>query len=175
MCRLTLLSIIGILSGLAAGCAPRAGIVVVQPNLTGSQRELHLTSNETHWAEGEQGGRVLIEFPLPGARTGKATYLLYLRLPRAVESKKKDHDVKPCGFFIQTRGEYAGLTDLATGTLSIRKRNRQSCQLELNVTCDDGTRIEGKLMAKRDEHSVDHFEKQSRPADVQNLMNQCGK
>jgi len=158
-----------------AGCAQRASMVVVQPNLTGPQHELHLASNGTHWVEGEQAGRILVEFPLPGAVSGKSTYLLYIRLPQVADSKKKDRDMKPCGFFIQTRGAYAGLAGIADGTVSIRRRHKNSCKLTLDVVCDDQTHIEGEVDAKEDEHSVEVFEKQSRPADVQQLVNQCSK
>lgn len=160
-----------------AGCGPAAEVRLVQPQLTGWQREIQLQTDQSHWARGgtEDTERVLAEFPLPGARTGRPTYLLYLRLPAG--EKRVGFDPKSAprgqGFFIQTRGEYAGLARLTGGTAEIRGASRSQHavrQLRLDLTCEDGSRLSGKLSATRDEYVVSRFEARRRPADVQALL-----
>ncbi len=147
--------------------------MLMQPSLTGSQHELDLTSNESHWAEGKQAGRILVEFPLPGATTGKATYLLYLRLPPMTDSGKKNSEIIPCGFFIQVRGEYAGLAGVTGGTMRVLRRDHNACKLAVDLTCDDGSRIQGEVLAKRNEAKVKGFERENRAADVDKLIAHC--
>lgn len=165
----------GLAMALVTGCGPQTNIQVRQPGLQGAQRELYLSTEQAYWAEGKTAGRLLAEFPLPGASTGRATYLFYLRLPEAgsTSSENKNGDIKGCGFFIQTRGEDAGLTGVSGGTVRVRHRDRNSCKLAFNLECDDGTRIEGEVLATRNEPYVHLFEKESRPVDVERLVKSC--
>jgi hypothetical protein len=64
-----------------SGCSASGGSVTLfQPHLSGRQQEVRLTSEQAWWASDGDGDRVLVEFPLPGATTGRPMYLLYLRL-----------------------------------------------------------------------------------------------
>src|SRR5437868_919274 len=55
-------------------------VCLEQPNCTGRQRKLDLTSAQTWWAADGQTERILAELPLPGATSGRAMFLLYLRI-----------------------------------------------------------------------------------------------
>jgi hypothetical protein len=181
--RAWLIMLMGLMTGSVIGCGPATSMKVLQPGLLGAQRQLYLASEQAFWAESKTAGRVLVEFPLPGASTGRATYLLYVRLPASEDSTNTtearedvEHDaetVGPCGFFIQVRGEDAGLTRVSGGTIQIRHRNRHSCKIVLKLECEDGTQIEGEVLAKRNEPYVNLFERENRPADVQRLITHC--
>jgi hypothetical protein len=118
--------------------------------------------------------RVLAEFPLPGAATGKPMYLLYLRWP-AGEAEPAVTDTKSSavrGFLIQTRGQYAGLGFIVGGKVRVSgasQARHATRQLQIKLTCEDGTRLVGRLRARRDDYYVRHFETNRRPADVQAL------
>ena len=158
-----------------AGCAAPADMGLVQPQLNGRQREVHLTSEQVFWAGGEGQERVLAEFPLPMARSGRPTYLLYLRWP--ADQKKLVADREPLprirGFLIQTRGEYAGLALVVSGTVEVRGSSgagAASRQLRINLKCEDGSRVTGRLQARRDDWRLRQFETQRRPADVRAIQ-----
>ncbi len=158
-----------------AGCGPSAEVLLVQPQLTGWQREIRLLSESVHWAPGESGSRVLAEFPLPGAVRGQPMYLLYLLVP----SGAGDWPVTPevdggvSGFMIQTRGRHAGLASIVEGQViaGIAPEGPQAArELRLRVTCDDGSRLEGWLRALRNDRRLRQFESRERPVDVEALV-----
>lgn len=154
------------------GCGPAAEVRLHQPHLTGRQRDLLLTSNQVHWASEQDVERVLAEFPLPGAATGQPIYVLYLRLPAGIEEPTvaDAEGTTVRGFLIQTRGEYAGRSPIAGGMVQVAGTSQArgaTRQLEIDLTCDDGTRIGGRLRARRDDYRVRHFETHRRSADVQ--------
>ena len=168
--------LLGLALGLACGCQPAASVRLLQPQLQGWQRELELQSDEVRWAGAGEAEveRFLAELPLPGARTGRPTYLLYLRLPagRPTVSFAPGSPDPGRGFFIQTRGEYAGLARLAGGTVEVRDSSRAENakrRLKLDLALDDGSRIVGEVQATRDEYLVSRFETRRRPADVKAL------
>jgi hypothetical protein len=154
---------------------------MVQPQLTGWQREVRLNTEDVKWARADGVDRVLAEFPLPGAQTGRPTYLLYLRASSGVKTAHLDSkadgkagtNTQGQGFMIQTRGEYAGLARLSNGTLRMHGPsllNARKQRIEVDVTCEDGTRMIGDLTATRDDYLVSRFETKQRPADVQALL-----
>ncbi len=160
--------------GALAGCEPSSRVRLDQPHLEGWQREMNLRSDAVTWAAGGDMERVLAEFPLPGAATGKPMYLLYLRLPAGVE----ELDVTPGqaaaarGFFIQMRGQLAGLAMLTNGHVEVtgESQSRDAIRkLTLDLTCEDGSRLTGELRARRDDWHVQQFETRRRPADVHTL------
>jgi len=165
-----------------AGCEPAGRMNLLQPRLAGWQRDLRLETDHAHWAgAGTQGiERILVEFPLPGARTGRPTYVLYLRLPAGTETVKIGPEGSPLavGFLIQTRGEYAGLARVTGGTVVVRGDSQAAGArrtLELDLSFEDGSRSVGQLIATRDEYAVSRFEQKDRPADVAALVAQTGK
>ncbi len=198
--RVLSLMVAGGLTSLS-GCGPAAELQLVQPQLAGRQQSVQLHSDRAYWSPGGQVDRVLIELPLPGASTGRPTFLLYLRIPAGVVEPafctvtapattgvQNGSDTKPAdappgsrssiaggknaarGFFIQTRGDYAGLALITGGTIGVRGESTAAKavrELRLELVCEDGSRIAGRLTARRDDWSLRRFEARERPADVQ--------
>jgi hypothetical protein len=160
-----------------AGCGPSASVHLIQQHLRGAERVMRLTTHQAHWGGADGVERVLAEFPLPGARRGEAVYLLYVRLPAgaaevivgpAANDATADSP-RAKGFFIQTRGDHAGLAAMSQGRIEVAGsgQGRQSARtLKLELTLEDGTRIHGQVRAVRDPWHVEQFEKTRRPADV---------
>lgn len=158
-----------------AGCAPAARIELVQPSAPVWQQEVLLESDQARWGKDAEVERVLAEFPLPGARTGEPTFLLYLRVPAGPKEVSFAAATAPraAGFLIQTRGELAGLTTLAKGRLTVHGRSdapSASRTLEIDATCEDGTTVRGAIRAVRDDYRLSRFEQYRRPVDVEKLM-----
>jgi hypothetical protein len=185
---------------LPTGCGPATNLQLVQPQLAGRQQSVQLHSDRAFWSPGGPVDRALIEFPLPGASTGRPTFLLYLRLPvgtadpwvctaTAPADPASGHgaaskpDAGPAtrrpsnahagpmarGFFIQTRGDFAGLALITGGTIRINGRSnapQATRELQIELTCEDGSRITGRAVARRDDWYVKKFETREHPADV---------
>lgn len=159
----------------ASGCAPAGRMMLGQSHLAGYQHQVQLESDHVYWSASDETCRVLAEFPLPGARTGHPTYLLYLRMPAAAKTASlaavADSD-QACGFLIQTRGEYAGLTRIVDGNVEVRAPlvpGTSKRRIRIDAKCEDGTQLAGEFNATHDDYQVGHFENRQRPADVQNL------
>jgi len=107
----------------AGGCGPAASLDLIQPHLSGWQQHLHLTAETAWWSPGEKDDRLLVEFPPPGATTGRPLVLLYLRWP-AGQSEPTVAAAGPAarGFFIQVRGQYAGLSTVVGGSIVVQGR-----------------------------------------------------
>ena len=117
--------LLGLVVGMAAmlaGCTPAAEIRLFQPQYVGAEQDINLQSNQVCWAPGEGMERVLAEFPLPGAVSGRPTYLLYLRIPivRPGEPATATGSKRIRGFLIQTQGRNAGLETLVAGKVRSR-------------------------------------------------------
>lgn len=161
----------------AVGCrTPDAAVRLEQPQFGGVQSQATLLSRDVIWAfdDASQTARLLARFPLPGAMTGEETYLLYLQWPdgREIVPVDLDADFRAVGFFIQLRGRHAGLTTLKKGYMKISgtsQDTKATRRLKLDVLCEDGTRLAGELLARRNEWAVSRLEKRERPADVQAL------
>ena len=158
-----------------AGCGPSAEVVLIQPQLTGWQREVRLLSESVHWAPGEGGSRLLAEFPLPGATRGQPMYLLYLLVPSGAGdwpvTPEADQGVR--GFMIQTRGSHAGLASVVEGQVSAGSASagpEAGREVRFRLTCDDGSRLEGRLRASRNDRRLRQFESRERPVDVESLV-----
>jgi hypothetical protein len=175
------------LSGLF-GCQNVSYIHLTQPSLNRWQRDLDLRSEQVYWAPESGIKRVLAEFPLPGATAGKPMYLLYCRFPydsRIVTfgaearnaASSEESAVTGQGFFIQTRGEFSGLAYIIDGTIECLDDPESSQRLQefqVDVTCEDGTQVNGRFQARRNDWTLDHFEQFRRPGDVQILVNRAG-
>lgn len=160
----------------AGGCAvpgPDAELHWHQPQLEGRQRDVDLLSRTVTWAPDGRFERLLAEMPLPGAMAGHPTYILYLRWPASGGTLAVGRPGSPAparGFVIQTRGQQAGLAIVSGGTLIVRGSSRSRTairRLEVDLTCEDGTRMRGKLRARRDDWNLHEFETYRRPADVE--------
>lgn len=166
---------LGLAACVLAGCAPMSRLHLHQPALGGRQRDVPLSSRQVIWAPEDDTGRLLAELPLPGATTGRATYLLYLRWPLGAESCRiaNQPGAEACGFFIQTRGEYAGLAELTRGRVAVTGDSAAADApraVEVDLRCEDGTRLIGTLQARRDDYALHRFEKHRRAGDVQALL-----
>lgn len=176
------LGLVACISVLPVGCASREKVWLVQPRLTGWQRELKLQSEQVRWARdgGEDVERVLAEFPLPGARTGRPTYLLYLRLPAGMEqvSLEPEARVPAGGFLIQTRGEFAGLARVTGGFVQLRdsaSKDDLNRRYLIDLSFEDDSHLIGEIEAIRDDYFVSQFETRRRPGDVMLLIRQIGE
>jgi len=156
------------------GCGPSAELHLIQPRLAGWQRHMRLVSEQTFWSPGDRVDHVLAEFPLPGAATGRPTFLLYLRLPAGeaepTVAAKTGATVR--GFFIQTRGVFAGLAGVVDGKVRVRgtARGRDATRrIEFELVCEEGSRLVGQMLARRDDYHLEHFETHRRPVDVDAL------
>lgn len=107
---------------------------------------------------------MLVEFPLPGAATGRPNYLLYIRMPAGVTSRPVEGAPPISGFIIQTRGEEAGLAVLTHARVAVRDGKPQQYTVELLF--EDDSRISGHVLAERDEWRLRFFETEQRPVDV---------
>jgi hypothetical protein len=162
------------------GCTPAGQMSLFQPQVAGRQHEIRVQTDQVHWASASGVERVLAEFPLPGARTGRPTYLLYLRLPAGDAAVPFDSAASRSGqgFFIQTRGEYAGLARITGGQVRVAGRSQSSGAtrtIDIDLRGEDGCRYVGQLKAVRDDFFVSKFETKQRPADVQALIRSAPK
>lgn len=152
------------------GCGrPAATLELIQPNREGWQKRVSLESDQVLWASGPSGLRILAEFPLPGARTGRPTYVLYLRTTDQAGEAQVGAGQEGAGFLIQTRGELAGMAFFTGGTAKLGRPDgiaRVSRRVQVDLTCDDGTRVVGEMTARRDDWSLHRFETVQRPGDV---------
>ncbi len=144
--------------GSTAGCAAHARVTVQQPYLSGAQGDLHLSST---WAFFDVAGdvRVLLSFPLPGARHGEPFYDVYLRCPALnghyMVSAEGHRELE--GFFQQVRGRHAGTAPFERATLRI-SGNRSRCSGQVQAHCRDGTILKGDFFAELDPRRLQDFE-----------------
>jgi len=158
-----------------AGCGPASSIHLLQSHLPGWQRHLHLTAENAWWSPGHGVDRVLVEYPPPGASTGRPLVLLYLRLPFGVAEPTVAAPTGPTarGFFIQTRGEYAGLSTVVGGRVIVSGRSLSlgaKREVAVELKCEDGSALVGTIEARRDDWALRQFETQRRPVDVDMLI-----
>lgn len=148
-----------VLAGLVqalSGCAPKAEVVLHQPFAPPSQQELKLASK---WAfEAAAGGRRiwLLAFPLPSSPDGPRDFHLYLSTPDVdrgflgqdfVVDQSSSSGVR--GFFIQEVGQLRGKTQVAAGQVRVSRSwlDWHRRLLEVNLACNDGTKIIGRALA----------------------------
>ncbi|NLX14268.1 MAG: hypothetical protein GXY44_11525 [Phycisphaerales bacterium] len=151
---------------------------LIQPHMDRWQRDLQLRTEQAFWSPNKQAERILAEFPLPGATAGNPMYLLYLRITAGEPLHKLPGtpSAPAKGFFIQIRGDHAGLALVTAGTVQVEKRSLTSeavRRLRVDLRCEDGTRLTGWLAAQRDDWQLTYFEKHRRPADV-NMLQESG-
>lgn len=154
------------------GCGAPTGLRLRQPWCPGPESEMVLTTNRAWWAPEPQIERVLVEFPLPGATTGEAMYLLYLRIPAHLPADEvRERPIR--GMLIQTRGKYAGREDLVGGTLTLSGTSQAADarhQLQLELRFEFGTTLTGRILTYRNDALLETFETRGRPGDVAELQ-----
>lgn len=158
-----------------AGCGPAAQVRLLQPQYAGAEQDICLQTNLVRWAPGDGVARFLAEFPLPGAVSGRPTYLLYLRVPMDLSPQTQPAGAAQgvCGFLIQTQGQNAGLEFLKAAQVSMKgKGSAPDARRELRVELifEGSTTLTGWLKATRDDRYLKIFETRRRPSDVQALL-----
>lgn len=169
-----LLVVVGLGLVILAGCGPAAEVRLLQPQYPGAERDLRLMSNQVCWAGDKGVERVLAEFPLPGAVTGRPTYLLYLRIPVSAPGVPTTQPAEQAvrGFIIQTQGRNAGLEGLLAGTVQMKGKSSAPGavrEMQVNLTFEHHTFLSGRLTARRNDRHIRLFETRQHPADVQAL------
>jgi hypothetical protein len=156
------------LAAMIGGCAERPAITLSQPQLAGMQQELCLRSEQVAWSEAGGPLRIVGEFPLPGASTGRAAFELYLRLsPTGCADDAPAGTYDAHGFLIQARGENAGLAMITGGSATVSGASQR--WVELDLSFEDGSSVTGSALARHDEHTVRVFERDRHPADVRQV------
>lgn len=144
-----------------AGCGPFATGRLTQPRSHSQYRFSNLESEWARFALSERDGdRLLLGWPLPGARTGRRHYQLYLRYPPgtgvvAVDPSGESGNLT--GFLIQHLGRQADLTRIETGSFSIGGGSRQRSG-KYDLTFTDGTTLRGRFRANRSDLALRFFE-----------------
>ncbi|MCP4251528.1 MAG: hypothetical protein GY778_31205 [bacterium] len=151
-----LLTVLGL-----TGCGPFATGRLVRPRDGDQYRFSNLKSVWAHFALSEQDGdRLLLGWPLPGARTGRRHYQLYVRIPSpkgVVAADASIGSAKLTGFLVQQLGSRVDLTRIETGSLSIGSENRQRSG-KYEMTFADGTTLRGRFRANRSDLALRFFE-----------------
>jgi hypothetical protein len=131
-----------------AGCARQTRVVLHQAGAPPSQRELTLTGRWSYGSESAGRRRCLLAFPLPGARTAMRDFLIYLTAPTAGGPLSvRPHDPGGVqGFLIQEVGARRGKTEFSRGTVEFHDLllAADTRRLEIDVICQDGSRVSGR-------------------------------
>lgn len=143
---------------LGSACAPLARVEVHQPRAGGRQQDLRLGSDWAVFAE-DGGTRVLLSFPLPGARRGNKHYQLYWRCPShsGVFELRSGGADNVRGLFRQLRGRHAGMEPFERAMIQI-SGSAETCSGWFEIQCRDGTRLKGDFVARRSDWEVVEFE-----------------
>ncbi len=146
-----------------AGCSARNSLIVRQDSAPPTQQRMKLASDWGYYAHGDEGRlSCLLAFPLPASRAGPRDFLLYLSLPAA----EGTHAIAPGGesggrgFFIQKKGSLRGITYLAGGAATVRDVWMQPGRkrIELELVCDDATRLNGSGTIEAAPSELEAFE-----------------
>ncbi|MCH7814327.1 MAG: hypothetical protein IID40_09940, partial [Planctomycetes bacterium] len=108
----------------------------------------------------QDGDRLLLGWPLPGARTGRRHYQLYLRFPPRSGDFAADPSVGSAdltGFLIQHLGRQADLTRIEAGSLSIGGGDQRRTG-RYDLTFADGTALRGRFRANWSDLALRFFE-----------------
>lgn len=161
-----------------AGCSAKTQITITQAALPPPQDKVTLESDWAYVSNDEPGAeRILLVFPLPGARAGDRRFFLYIRAPsgqsrRIQVGSPLPSDGQVGGFFIQTTGRLAGKTTFTEGWVTIRKAllsrsGRRTGDIALN--CSDGSFIRGRFNAEISPFELNMFE-DAKAGDIRSLI-----
>lgn len=171
----TLLGVVGFCSLLLAlGCqGPAATLDLDQPRDGATRRTLLLESNRAIYGLGRDGvARVVIEFPLPGARRG-GNFVIYLRIPEkaglhSIGDSMPD-GARVAGFLASTAGREKGLTEFVSGEIDTDRPSGSRKSGRIRLKCADGSTLAGRFKARRDDLDVRDFERKKYPGEVASL------
>ncbi|MBK8913282.1 MAG: hypothetical protein IPM64_01550 [Phycisphaerales bacterium] len=161
---------------LSPGCSQPAEISLIQPFAPTGQRILELTTETAY--EIDRGGfrHVIATFPRPHDPDGPRDFVLYMEIqtdrlgaaplpipgwlkvlfpaqadsPHGARCDAESGEGGLRGFLVQRVGRLAGRTQFTSGFV-VKDRNltaRDPRGLFLNVTCEDGTRITGRILPR---------------------------
>ncbi len=158
--------LVGVCLG-ATGCKTSTGLTITQPGLPPPQNTVHLHSEWAYTSTDQPGlERILLMYPLPGARAGDRQFYIYLRLPEIDSGLVRIGDdiqdgSKAGGFLIQATGRLAGKTEFAKGRIELedvalsRGLRRKG---KVVLYCSDGSVIRGEFLAMEAPLEVSEFE-----------------
>lgn len=142
-------------------CAPRATITLDQPHAPVSQQRMELSSAWGYTFSGGGTREVLLDFPLPGRKDGPRDFRLFLQLPdgQPVTHAGRDDPSAARGFFVQEVGRMRGKTEFTGGTVGtggvfLQPGRRR---IDLQLECDDGTRIAGRAFVEENAEELRAF------------------
>jgi hypothetical protein len=148
---------------LASGCAPRAQVRLLQPAAPPAQQDIRLSGEWADvWTDGTRR-ECLLDFPLPQSKDGPRDFRLFLSLAATdgVQSLDPDDAQAARGFLIQAVGNRKGKAVFTGGTVRLRPIpfDRRHQKLELDLTCEDGSRVVGTAKVREDELEVRSFKR----------------
>jgi len=153
-------------------------VTILQPGLPSPQDVVHLRSQWAYAANDQTGvERILLIFPLPGAKSGDRQFFLYLRVPGKRSRPISVGDPLPAGgqvggFLIQAKGRLAGKTFVTQGTVELSGQPFDSGKYrlgKLNLFFADGSMVDGEFRAKVAPLDVRDFE-DAKAGDIRELL-----
>lgn len=157
----------------ACGCSRSrsSSVTLLQPQAPPAQRILKLEGESAFSRRDGHTRTLLLTFPAPGAgRDGSRDFVIFAVMPdRAgvVHVGPLADDSIAGGFLIQAVGKRAGKAAFASGSIRTARDAKSLGRefLELDVRCDDGTRITGRIFPREAPHEILAFERRQ-AADV---------
>ncbi len=160
------------------GCRTAAEVRIIQAGLRPPQDEVALRSGWAYVADDAPGlERILLMFPLPGARAGDRQFFIYLRVPGRQSKPVHVGDPLPeggrvCGFLIQATGQLAGKTVFEKGKIQLQGvpfDGGYRRQGRITLYGADGSMVDGRFVAVVDSLEVIDFE-DDKAGDVRALI-----
>jgi hypothetical protein len=112
--------------------------------------------------QGENSQRYLMQFPLPGASTGKPRYILYIQMPanmgRYAFSGDTFEKLPVHAFILQTRGENAGIERMLSGGLEVNAGLGNTRTMTFEFLGEDHSLIRGHCQASKSQWQLEKFE-----------------
>lgn len=154
----------------APGCSTKASLDLHQPGAPPAQREMRL---ESDWAAThvDQGRRAcLLDFPLPGGKAGPRDFRCYVETPEGEGVFEIAEHGPARGFLLQEIGLRRGKTVFRSGTVKVSSPVLRPSErvVEVDVACDDGTRVIGGAKIRPDHDVVRRF-RDGHAADIASL------
>ncbi len=150
-----------------AGCQRQADVTIHQRFAPRAQQELKLIGDEAYVLTSGDEQTCLLTSSLPNALRGPRAFVLYFRGPNVSGRVLIDpnQSVAVRGFLVQEVGALAGRTDFATGSVTYRDVPFRPGwrELVLDVRCEDGSEIRGKLVAESGPAEVRAYERRHAP------------
>ncbi|MBN1344146.1 MAG: hypothetical protein JXQ73_15785 [Phycisphaerae bacterium] len=161
-----------------AGCATKAELRIIQAKLTPPQDVVRLSSAWAYVSDDVPGvERLVLMFPLPGARAGDRQFFIYLRVPGTQSKPIRIGDPLPngekvAGFLIQATGRFAGKTLFTKGTIELTGvafGGGMRRQGKIAFHCADDSLVDGEFTAIVSPLEVTDFE-EAKAGDVRALI-----